>query len=103
MSDQIKQHEKVVDSHEPSVLAYSVVYLALMALLFVTVYVAYIHLGRFNLAAAMVIATVKACLVIWYFMHLRSSPRLVLVFVIAAIVMLFIGAILLFADYATRN
>ena len=103
MSDVIKQHDKVVDSHEPSLTAYIGVFIALMGLLVVTVYVAFVHLGAFNLPVAMLIASVKACLVIWYFMHLRSSPRLVLVFVIAAVIMLAIGAILLFADYATRN
>jgi cytochrome c oxidase subunit IV len=48
---------------------------ALLFLTVVTVAVTYVDLGNFNIMAAMLIAVVKAALVVLYFMHLRwDSP-----------------------------
>lgn len=103
MSGKLHQHEKVTLHEEPSLVAYCATYFALMALLVVTVFVAFVPLGAFNISAAMAVALVKAALVLWYFMHLRSSPKLVLLFLFAAIAMLAVGAVLTFSDYVTRG
>ncbi len=102
MSRKLYQHETVATHGEASLVAYVVTYVALMGLLGATVAVAFVPLGAFNVPAAMTIATIKASLVLWYFMHLRSSPKLVLLFLIAALAMLVVGAVLTFADYVTR-
>ena len=47
------------------------VWLALLALTAITVTVAGLHLGAFSTLAAIVIASVKAGLVLWFFMHLK--------------------------------
>jgi cytochrome c oxidase subunit IV len=87
---------------DSSIKMYVSVYLALMGLLVVTVAVAYVHLGIFNTAVAMAIGTVKACLVIWYFMHVKTTERLVPIFIGLSLYMLFIGALFTLSDYLTR-
>src|SRR5207245_1874780 len=88
--------------HSHSLKDYYIVYVLLLVLLFATVGIAYIHLGALNLWVAMLIATIKAGLVVWIFMHVREASRLVLVFAGAAVVMLLICFLLTMADYATR-
>jgi cytochrome c oxidase subunit 4 len=87
---------------EPSAVAYYLVYLFLMVLLLVTVMAAFWPLGAWKIVVAMAIATVKACLVLWYFMHLRGSPRLVLMLFGMSFVILTIGAVVMIADYLSR-
>lgn len=69
----------------------------LLVLTFVTVAVTWVDLGPFNLIAALAIATIKASLVLLYFMHLRwDSPFNAVVLISALIlVMLFVGLSLL--------
>jgi cytochrome c oxidase subunit 4 len=73
------------------------VWAALMVLTVVTVAVTWVDLGNFNLWIAMAIATVKATLVVLYFMHMRyDRPFNAVVFVSAlAFVALFIGIALI--------
>jgi len=47
------------------------VYGALVVLTVLTVAVAYLELGKLNIWAAMIIAVIKASLVVLYFMHLK--------------------------------
>lgn len=56
---------------------YVAVFGALIALTAATVAISYVDLGMFNVAAALLIASVKASLVALYFMHLRHERRLV--------------------------
>ncbi|MBI4472623.1 MAG: cytochrome C oxidase subunit IV family protein [Acidobacteria bacterium] len=79
------------------------VFAALMVLLVVTVGVAYVHLGYFNVVAAMTIAVIKAVLIILYFMHVRYSPRLIWIFVGAGFFWLGILFVLTANDYLTRG
>ena len=51
------------------------VWIALMIFTYLTVSATYIDLGGMNLVLAMAIATVKATLVLLYFMHLRWERR----------------------------
>ncbi len=70
---------------------------ALLVLTVVTVAVARVDLGSLNLDIAMLIATVKATLVVLYFMHLRyDRPILAVVFAAALLfVALFVSITLL--------
>ena len=67
--------------------------IALIVLTVVTVMAIWVDLGPLNLWIAMVIATIKACLVVMYFMHLRwDRPFNVLAFCGSLVfVALFIG------------
>ena len=81
---------------------YYVIYVALLVLLLLTVAVAYMDLGPFALATAIAIATIKAALVILYFMHVAESTPLTWVFATGGFFWLGILLALTFSDYLTR-
>jgi cytochrome c oxidase subunit 4 len=89
--------------HIVSLKTYTVTFLALLALLGLTVGVAYLDLGKLNLAAAMAIATGKAVLIISFFMHVRYGQKLTWVFAGAGFFWLAIMLALAMTDYATRS
>jgi len=79
------------------------VWLVLLVLTGVTAGVAFIDLGPFNTIVALVIATVKALLVVLIFMHVKyASDRLTKVVLISALFWLFLLLGLSLADYTTR-
>jgi cytochrome c oxidase subunit IV len=78
------------------------IWLALLALLFLTWGVAKFDLGRWNIIAAMTIAVAKMLLVILVFMHVKYSTRLTWVFVTAGFFWLFLMVTLTLGDYLTR-
>ncbi len=55
---------------------YVLVWLSLLALTAITIFVANMHLGRFSTLTALLIASVKASLVLWFFMHLKYERKL---------------------------
>ncbi len=82
--------------HGPSLPLLAGVLLALLFLTFITVAVtwtAWLDFGNLNVWVALLIATVKATLVVLYFMHLRYDKPFNAVVLIAALffVVLFIG------------
>lgn len=82
---------------------YLFVYLALLVLLGATVEISFVKLGMFALIPAISIASVKAILVVWYFMHAREESPLVIVFLGLALFLLLISLVLTFGDYLTRS
>lgn len=77
---------------------------ALLVGTFITYKVAYIDLGRFNAAVALIIATIKALLVALFFMHLKGAhERLLKLVVISTVFFLFLLLVLSMADYGTRT
>lgn len=68
--------------------AYLAVWLALLALTFITVEVSYHDFGVWNIAVAMGVATIKGSLVCLYFMHLRYDNRVNQVVFVSAFVFL---------------
>ena len=70
---------------------YVAVFGALVVLTGATVAVSYLDLGLWNVAAALLIASVKASLVALFFMHLKREGRLVWMF---ALVPLFFLALI---------
>ncbi len=89
-------------SHVASRTTYFGVFSALMILTVVTVLVAFVDLGLANPIVALSIATLKATLVLLFFMHLRWSSRLTWVFGGSALFWLGILFVLTLSDYATR-
>ena len=55
---------------------YVAVWLSLLALTGITITVATMHLGRFSTLTALLIASIKASLVLWFFMHLKYERKL---------------------------
>jgi len=86
-----------------SIRVYLNTFAALMGLLVLTVGVAYIHLGPLNNVAALGIATVKAYLVLAFFMHLRHSSGML--WILATAGFLWLGIMLAFtaSDFWTRG
>jgi cytochrome c oxidase subunit 4 len=91
------------EQHVLSVRTNLTVFGVLLALLVLTIAVAYVNLGFLAIPVAMAIATVKALLIMPYFMHVRFSPRLIWIFSGAAIFWLFILLALSFNDYLVRG
>ena len=93
-------------AHEDHVLVpyrvYFAVWIGLLALTVVTVAVSYVDMKNVTVLTAMLIATVKATLVLLYFMHIRFERPLYLGMIIATLVTyaIFIG--LTFSDYWYR-
>jgi cytochrome c oxidase subunit 4 len=89
--------------HITPVPVYLALFGALMVLTVITVAVAWVNLGVLNIVVALVVAVVKASLVVLYFMHLKYSPRLTWVVMASGFFWLVILLGLLMADYATRG
>ena len=88
--------------HITSYRTYLWVLIALLFLTFVTITVTWIDLSALTVLVALVIASVKAYIVLTYFMHLKYETSLfrVLVIVVLSIYVLVIG--LTFFDYLLR-
>jgi cytochrome c oxidase subunit 4 len=83
---------------------YFAVFGALLALTALTTGVAFVDLGRIgNIAVALTIAVIKVVLVMLYFMHLRYSTRLTILFAAAGIFWLGILLVLTLSDYVSRG
>ena len=69
------------------------VLVTLLVLTFLTVAITWIDLGAFNLWAAMIIATVKAALVVLFFMHLYWDRPIIAIILIFSLLLvaLFVG------------
>jgi cytochrome c oxidase subunit IV len=88
--------------HVTPMWVYIAVFLALAAGTLLTWWVSTIDLGSMNTPIALLIATIKAVLVILFFMHVIHSTRLTWVVVIASFLWLGVLFVLTFADYLTR-
>lgn len=89
--------------HIVPVSVYVTIFLVLMVLTVITVIVAYINLGIWSVPVALAIATLKASLVVLYFMHVKYSGHLVQVVIIAGMawfILLIFGTL---QDYGTRD
>src|SRR5579864_1889132 len=83
---------------------YLAIWIALLMGTGLTVYAAFLDLGRFNAAVALAIASIKATLVALFFMHIKgTSERMTKVVVIGALFFLLILLGLSMSDYATRS
>ncbi|EGB16246.1 caa(3)-type oxidase, subunit IV [Pseudodesulfovibrio mercurii] len=97
----MNEHEQT-KRHGPGYGLFIAVWAALMVLTAVTVEVSTIHLGFLNVVAAMAIASVKASLVVFFFMHLKYENRTLKIMVLVAFVILAIFIGFTFFDTANR-
>jgi cytochrome c oxidase subunit 4 len=79
------------------------IFASLMVLTAVTVAAAFVSLGPFNIVIALAIATLKATLVVLYFMHARYNPKRTQLVIISAVFWLAIMLALTMSDYASRH
>jgi cytochrome c oxidase subunit IV len=96
----VSEHQHTEHIVPPS--TYLAIILTLMCLTALTVAVAYIDLGRFNIVAALGIATIKATLVVLFFMHAKYSPKRTKLVIFAGIFWLIILLFMTLSDYASR-
>ena len=82
---------------------YVVIWVALLILTAITTGVAFLDLGSFNVAVAILISCIKAALVALFFMHLIRPYGLVRVIAGSAVVFFLILIFLTFGDYVTRD
>ena len=83
------------------------IYLAIFASLMlgtgITVWAAFQNFRQFNIVIALVIATIKATLVVLYFMHARYSPKRTQLVIVCSVFWLAIMLALTLTDYDTRS
>jgi len=92
-----------VSEHIASPKMYIGIFLALMVCTAATVGAAYVKLGAMNIVVALAIATLKATLVVLFFMHAKYSPKRTHLVIICAIFWLGIMLALTLTDYETRH
>jgi len=89
--------------HVVPVKIYLGVFFSLLFLTGLTTAVAFVDMGRFNLVVALAIAVVKMLLVVLFFMHIKYSPPLIKLVIVAAVLWLAIMVTLTLSDELTRN
>lgn len=92
-----------MEPHLVSRQLYYRVFAALLILTAATVGVAFLDLGPMNTVMALVIATVKASLVVLFFMHVRYGSRFVAICLGAGLFWLVLLLTLTMSDYLTRG
>ena len=100
MSEQDKHDEDEMHIVSPGV--YVAVGVALLVLTGTTVGVSYIDLGVFNAVVALAIAVIKMILVVLFFMHVKYSPRLTKLTVLAGVFVFIVLVGMTLTDYVTR-
>jgi cytochrome c oxidase subunit IV len=92
-----------MSEHISPVKLYVGIWLALLVGTGLTVTAAFVDLGPFNTIVALTIATIKAILVVLFFMHVKyAHEKMTKVVIVAALFFLAILLALSMADYGTR-
>jgi len=100
MSDQKEMEES--QHHVVSPVVYIVIGASLLVLTGVTVGAAFLELGIFNPIVALLIACVKAVLVVLFFMHVKYSTKLTKLTVFAGLFTFCALISMTLADYMSR-
>ncbi len=82
---------------------YYTIFLSLMVLTGVTVGAAFVELGPLNFPVALAIATLKATLVVLFFMHVKYSSHLVKLVIVTSLFFLLILLGETMMDFVTRG
>jgi len=106
--EQVGARHETSDMHPHEALrTYYVVFAWLMGLLLLTVIASLIPFDKLvpglNVMVALVIAIIKAALVVMFFMHVKHASKLTWAFATAAFLWLAIMLALTFNDYITRS
>jgi len=82
---------------------YFVVWLLLLAFTVLTVITGHMNLGMWNLPLALTIATIKATLVVLFFMHMTEASGSNRIIFVVSLVFLIVMLLGVFGDLLTRN
>jgi cytochrome c oxidase subunit 4 len=82
---------------------YVLVYIALIALMGLTLGLSYINFKGFNTPISLTIAAAKAVLVVLYFMHAKRSSGLHRILAMVGVFWLGMLTVLVLADYRSRD
>ena len=92
-----------MSEHIVSPRVYITIFAALLLFTGVTVWAAFQNFHQFNIVIALVIASIKATLVVLYFMHARYSPKRTQLVIVCSVFWLAIMLTLTLSDYTTRT
>src|SRR5205085_12345816 len=93
-----------MSEHVVSTRLYYAIWITLLVLTGITAGVAFVDLGQFNTIVALSIATLKAVLVVLFFMHLKyTNEKMSKVAVISALFWLVLLLALSLTDYGWRG
>lgn len=90
------------EHHVVTPFTYGIVFITLLIFTGLTVIAAYIDLGIFNPVVALAIATIKAVIVILFFMHIKYQSKLIKMTVAAGFFTFFGLVAMTLSDYITR-
>jgi cytochrome c oxidase subunit 4 len=90
------------DNHIVSYKTHALILVALIIMTAISVAVTQIHLGPLTVVVALLLATIKASLVLTIFMHLRFDNKFYALMVIGVMVLIGIVIFITFLDYLFR-
>jgi cytochrome c oxidase subunit IV len=92
-----------MSEHIVSKKTYYSIFTALMVGTALTVGAAFVNLHNFNIVVALIIAGIKASLVIFFFMHVKFSSKLTKLWVAIGFIWLALMLAITLTDYFTRD
>ena len=92
-----------MSEHIVSKKTYYSIFTALMVGTAITVGAAFVNLHNFNIVVALIIAGIKATLVIFFFMHVKFSSKLTKLWVALGFIWLALMLAITLTDYFTRD
>ena len=92
-----------MSDHVSPVSLYITIFLALLVGTAATVGAAFVNLGIMNFPVAMLIAVIKASLVVWFFMHVKYQSHLTKLAIATGLFFLVILLGETMVDYASKN
>lgn len=99
----MSDHTAHSSGHISPVSLYVTIFLALMVGTALTVAAAFVDLGSFNFPVAMLIAVIKASLVVWFFMHVKYQSHLTKLTVATGLFFLAILLGMMLIDYTSKT
>jgi len=88
--------------HIVSFKVHAIVLLALLVMTVITIVVTQIELGPLTVTAALLIATIKATIVLTYFMHLKFDNKFYALMAVGVILVIGVVIFITFLDYLYR-
>lgn len=96
----MENKEHTEKHHDIGYGTYVLIWAALLVLTGLTVAIGGINFQAYSVAFAMIIASVKALLVLIFFMHLKTEDNVFRIFVLIAFIALLIFMVFIFFDYS---
>ena len=90
------------ENHAVSYKTHALVLVGLLIMTGLSVAITQIHLGPFTVLGALLLATIKATLVLIFFMHLKFDNRFFAIMVTAVIFLIGLVIFITFLDYIYR-